>query len=378
MNRFYWTNPDTFEIEVEVKAIAGCEVTIDPVIFHPDEGGQPADRGTIGQATVRNVDMVDGRIVHTLDGPLTDGKYVARLDKQHRLYTATQHTAQHILSGIAEKQFALRTIGIHIGLQKSTVDFDGKIDWETAAAIEHRSMQVVCLDIPVETLFDDVDVRARGAAEKIESDIIRVVKIGEYDKSACCGAHLRSTGRIGIIRVLSIESKKEGTRTTFLAGDKALEHSQFESSVLRELRRVTGCSTAELPVHFQKALNRATELNKETERLWSLLLPGLVESARIVELESAKVGIQLTDVPAPLVTKLAAMIAEKLGGVGIVVSDLHIAVYCDKINASDILSRILNVAGGKGGGSPKAASGRLARSLTCDEVAAILAHDLAS
>jgi alanyl-tRNA synthetase len=375
MERLYWTNPDIFEIEVEVKAIAGCKVAIHPVIFHPDEGGQPADKGTIGQATVCNVEMVDGQIVHTLDKPLADGKYLARIDRQHRLYTAAQHTAQHILSGIAEKHFGLRTTGVHIGLQKCTVDFDGKIDWEIAAQIERRSMEVVCLDIPVETVFNDADVRARSACGKIEADTIRVVKIGNYDKSACCGAHLRSTGQIGIIRILGIESKKEGTRMTFLAGGKALEHSQSESSVLRELRKVAGCSTAELPTQFQKTMDRASELGKEMDRLWFQLLPGLVEAAQIIEVESANVGIQNADVPLTLLPKLAAMIAQAVGGAGVVVSGLSIAICSDKISARDILSRILNVAGGKGGGSSKAANGRLTRTLTSEHVAAILSRN---
>jgi alanyl-tRNA synthetase len=372
MERLYWTDPDAFEVEVEVKSLDGCKVTIQPLIFHPNEGGQPADKGTIGQATVCNVEMVDGRIVHTLDKPLPDGKYVARIDKQHRLYTAAQHTAQHIISGIAEKQFGLRTTGVHIGLEKSTVDFDSKIDWEIAAAIERRSNEVACLDIPVETVFNDANVRVRSASGKIESDTIRVVKIGEYDKSACCGAHLRSTGRIGVIRILSIESKKEGTRMVFLAGDRAVEYSQLESAILRELRKIAGCATAELPAQLQKALDRAGELSKEIERMWSMLLPGLVESARVIEVESSKVGIQVTEIPTGLLAKLAALIAEATGGAGVVVSGLGIAVCSSQADAREILKRIQNTAGGKGGGSPKAANGRLAKTLSTDEITAIL------
>ncbi len=102
-------SPELFEAEVKVKTIADGKVTIDPIIFHPDEGGQPADKGAIGEANVCNVEIVNGQIVHTLDRPLSDGKYIARVNEQHRFYTASQHTAQHILSGIAEKQFGLGT-----------------------------------------------------------------------------------------------------------------------------------------------------------------------------------------------------------------------------------------------------------------------------
>ena len=74
MKRLYWTQPDVIEAEVEVVTVGPNQVTIDPILFHPDEGGQPADRGTIGEAVVQDVQVVDGKIVHTLDRPLADGK----------------------------------------------------------------------------------------------------------------------------------------------------------------------------------------------------------------------------------------------------------------------------------------------------------------
>ncbi len=372
MKRMYWTHPDVFEIEVEVKAFADCKVTIDQTIFHPDEGGQPADKGTIGQANVCNVEIINGQIVHTLDSPLSDGKYTARVDRSHRFYTASQHTAQHILSGIADKQFGLGTTGVHIGFARCTVDFDKKIDWETARDLEQQSMEVVTGNIPVETVFNDTGVRARSDSKEIESDVIRVVKIGDYDRSACCGAHLGTTGQIGIIRVFDIESKKKGTRMFFLAGRRALEHSQLETSVLRELRKLAGCSTSELPTILQKTLSHSHELAKEINRLWSLMLPSLVESAQIIEVESSKIGIQVAEMPKQLLTKLAAMIAGAIDGAGIVVSDLSIAVSSSKTNANEILNRIQTTAGGKGGGSPKAANGRLSRTVTTDEIVTIL------
>jgi len=369
MKRMYWTQTDVYEIEVDVKAISDCKVTIDPVIFHPDEGGQPADKGTIGEATVCGVDIVDGQIIHTLDRPISDGQYIARLDKEHRLLTATLHTAQHIISGVAEKQFHLRTTGVHIGVDKGTVDFDKRIDWDTAMEIERQSMDVVMLDLPVETAFNESDVRVRG---EIDSDMIRVVKIGDYDKSACCGAHLSSTGRIGILRLLGLENKKEGTRVTFLAGRKALEYSQQETSVLRQLRTTAGCSTAELPAAFEKAVNHSNELAKEISRLWTLLLPDFVKTAHVAEIDGSKVGIQIAQIPRPYLAKLAALIASEVGGAGVVISGHDITVSSGGMSAKDILDKILFSTGGKGGGSTQAANGRLGKEITADEIRMIL------
>jgi alanyl-tRNA synthetase len=372
VKRLYWTNPDIYEIEVEIKSIGDCNVTIEPVVFHPDEGGQPPDKGRIGESEILNVEVIEGRIVHTLDKPLSDGKYVARVDKKHRLNIARWHTAQHIISGIAEKRFGLKTVGVHIGTESCTIDFDKKIDFETAQAIERDSMEVVTENIPVETVFNDDDARTRFVLNEIGPDMIRVVKIGDYDSSACCGTHVRQTGDIGIIRILDLESKKNGTRVSFDAGPAALEFSQAETSILKELRQLSKCSTAELPVIFQKALESAKNLSKEVERLQDLMLPGFVESAQIVEVGSSNVGIQIDAVSAKLAGKLAAMIAKKIDGTGIVISDGNIVINSKNLNAGDLLKKLHNAVGGKGGGSANAASGRLDKQVTAEEIIEII------
>ena len=372
MKRLYWTNPDVYEIEVETEVVGECRVTIDPVVFHPDEGGQQPDKGTIGEAEVVGVQIVDGRVVHTLDRPLNDGKHLARVDKEHRLQSASRHTAQHIISGIAEKRFGLKTVGVHIGADTCTVDFDKKTDWQTAQAIERDSMQAVTENITVETVFGDSDARSRFDLAAIDSNMIRVVIIGEYDASACCGTHVRKTGDIGIIRILDIESKKDGTRVAFVAGRNALEFSQVETSAFRELRKLVKCSTAELPVILQKALDNSKTLRKEVDRLQGLMLPELVKSAKIIEIDESKVGIQVDAVSAKLAGKLASLIAAELDGTGIVVSEGNIVINSKNLNANDLLTRLKEAFTGKGGGSPQAASGKLDKIVTSEEIVEVL------
>jgi alanyl-tRNA synthetase len=233
-------------------------------------------------------------------------------------------------------------------------------------------MEVVAENIPVETVFNDTDVRTRFDLKEFESDMIRVVKIGDYDASACCGTHVRRTGDIGIIRILDLESKKNGTRISFAAGPSALEFSQGETSILKELRQLSKCSTAELPAILRKALESSKNLNKEVERLQGLMLPGFVESASIMEIGSSKVGIQIDAVSAKLAGKLAALIANKIDGTGIVVSEGNIAINSKNLNANDLLKQLHKAVGGKGGGSPQAASGKLEKHVTTEQVIEIL------
>jgi len=375
MKRLYWTQPDVFETEVEVVTVGAGKVTTDPIFFHPDEGGQPADKGVVGEATVNDVQVVDGKVVLTLDRPLADGRYAARLDKERRLYTATQHTAQHILSGIAASQFGLQTVGVHIGMEGCTVDFDKKVEWDVAEELERRAMEAVTLDIPVETTFNDQDVQARSRFGQIESDVIRIVKVGEFDKSACCGAHVQTTGRIGVIRILDLEGKKQGTRASFLAGARALEQSQAETSILRELRKMAGCATADLPSTFQKAMERSKEFAKEVDRIWSLRLSDLVKSTDVVAMGPSKVGVYIGELPRELMSVLAGMIAEATESAGIVISDANIAISSRTLDAGGLLRKIQSAGGGKGGGSPKSANGRLNKPVAMNELMDILKRE---
>jgi alanyl-tRNA synthetase len=297
--------------------------------------------------------------------------------------------------GIAAAQFGLETVGVHIGLEGCTVDFDKKVEWDIAAELERRALGVVTLDIPVETTFHEQQMpgesgggeelcRGRPARDSkagrlrhsegmpLPQAVIRIVKIGEVDTSACCGAHLPSTGRIGVIRIFDLETRKQGMRVSFLAGARALERSQVETAVLRELRKLAGCATADLPALFHKGQERVKELGKELERIWSLRLADLAKAAETVPVGASTVSVYVGELPRELASVLAGMMAEATNGAGVVVSDINIALSSRTLDAGGLLKKIQNAIGGKGGGSPKSANGRLDRPVTADELGNIL------
>ncbi|MCP4712027.1 MAG: hypothetical protein GY869_25685, partial [Planctomycetes bacterium] len=162
-------------------------------------------------------------------------------------------------------------------------------------------------------------------------------------------------------------------RVSFLAGRKGLDFSQNETSVLRELRKSVRCATAELPEMIQKNLDQQTHLNRQINHLWTSRLPELVTAADVIDLGNSKVGIQVVELPQKLVGKLAGMIATSLQGAGIVISDINIAIFSNTINAMELFKKIQTKAGGKGGGSAKAANGKLEKAVTVDEIKIALA-----
>ncbi|MHC4597150.1 MAG: DHHA1 domain-containing protein [Planctomycetota bacterium] len=141
---------------------------------------------------------------------------------------------------------------------------------------------------------------------------------------------------------------------------------------MRELRKLSKCSTAELPIILQKALDHSKSLNKEVDRLQALILPSLVESANVIDVGSSKIGIQINAVSGKYAGKLAALIADGINGTGIVVSNGNVAINSKNLNADDLFRRLQKAVGGKGGGSPTAASGKLDKMVTTEQIIGIL------
>jgi alanyl-tRNA synthetase len=138
------------------------------------------------------------------------------------------------------------------------------------------------------------------------------------------------------------------------------------------LRQIARCANSELPAAFEKALEQAKELTKEVERLWSERLADLVKSTAPVDVGSSKVGIHVGPVPKELVSVFAGMLAEAMGGAGVVLSDTQIAIRAKTLDAGALLRRLQGHFGGKGGGSPQAANGRLDQPVSAEELKAFL------
>jgi alanyl-tRNA synthetase len=142
--------------------------------------------------------------------------------------------------------------------------------------------------------------------------------------------------------------------------------------VLRSLRQCAKCATQDLPDNLQKTLDRSTKLSKQVDGLYDAMLPTLVDTAVVVEAESSSVGIQVNTLPNKLTGKLAALIANRVEGSGIVVSGNTIFIHSKTMMAKALLQRLHDAIGGRGGGSPQAASGMLAEALTREQITDIL------
>lgn len=376
MKRFYWENPLVFETEVELSQIDGSQCTINPIVFHPDEGGQPPDKGTIGDANIIKIEAKDGQAIITLDKPLSSGKYLAKIEQENRISQSQRHTAQHVISGIAEKKMGFATTGVRIG-ETCTIDFDKKIEWDLVEKLEKVSNEAIMMDLPVGTEYGTIADRGRFDNELSgkDSEELRVVVIGDIDRSACCGTHVPSTGMIGSIRIVGLETSRQGSRITFVSGLDSIIYGIAETTVLRNLRKATSCANDELIGSFSKLQDQISQLNKENGNLWEKLIP--FELERAVEIASQSITplvVLFTGAPVKLLPKIAQMLSGKTNKNAIVVNEIghNITISSPDSQAKNIFTKLSTKMTLKGGGSPASVNILLEKPVTVDQLIAIL------
>ena len=201
------------------------EAALDATAFYPAGGGQPADHGALGGARVMDVHIRDGVVWHTLTAPVHVGETVqGDVDWARRTELSQQHTGEHIVSGIVHAEYGYENVGFHIGEDAVTVDFNGPLTAQELTRLERDANWVVWKNQPVTAEFPSPEAleQVEYRSKKELTGAVRIVRVGQADVCACCGTHVRATGEVGLIKLLSAESYKGGVRVSLACGVRAL------------------------------------------------------------------------------------------------------------------------------------------------------------
>ena len=228
------------------KCEKGWDIVLSATAFYPEGGGQAADTGTLGGVRVLHTREIGEQVVHFCDGPLEAGSTVTGLvDYGARFYRMQQHTGEHIVSGIINRQYGLHNVGFHMGNQSITIDFDGVIPPSDLPDIEAEANRAVWANLtvrcwipaPEELLW--VFYRTKRALPWP----VRIVEVPGFDSCACCGVHVAQTGEIGLIKLLSAIPFRGGTRMEMACGKQAMD---ILNTVYDQNRQVSQAFSAQL------------------------------------------------------------------------------------------------------------------------------------
>src|SRR5688572_11271088 len=367
--RLYYTESQrhTFDATVvNVERVDGrVHVTLDQTAFYPTSGGQPFDTGTLGGAAVVDVlDRDDGTVAHVMSGALQPGEVVSgEIDWHRRFDHMQQHTGQHVLSAAFDRLFGVRTESFHMGHQSATIDLAREVTAAQVAKAEDDANRVVWEDRPVSIRFATAEEAAAMGMRKESgrTGTLRLIDVQEYDLSACGGTHVERTGAIGTIAIGGWEKLRGGSRVEFLCGNRVVQRFRLWRDALSAMQKHLSVP----PIEMAPSIERMQEDSKGLQRIIrgfqeklaaheasALLAKGQV-IVEVIEGWDAQ-GIKSIDVAATAASPTAVVVLFTASTPAQVVIARGSSAGAD---AGALLKQLAAKFGGKGGGKPDLAQG---------------------
>lgn len=369
-------------------------VVVNQTPFYGESGGQMGDTGIISGegfsiAITDTQKKADGLFVHlgrVVSGTVKTGAAVElKVDHSRRSRLRANHSATHLIHE------ALREVlGTHVAQKGSLVaperlrfdiSHNKPISADELEEVERMANEIVVQNSPVTTRLMSVDdAIAEGAmalfGEKY-GDEVRVVSMGTglhgakanrpYSVELCGGTHVRATGDIGLVRIVSDSAVAAGVRRIeALTGEAARRHLDEQDRRLKAIASTLKISPADVPARVEVLLEERKKLEKElTEARKKLALGGGAAAGAPAENETiAGVGFlgKAVSGVAPKDLKPLADAGKKTLGSGVVVfvgagednkASVVVAVTDDltgRFSAVDLVRVASAALGGQGGG----------------------------
>ncbi|MCH2109571.1 MAG: alanine--tRNA ligase [Polyangiaceae bacterium] len=370
------------------RAAAGdkVELVFAKTPFYAESGGQIGDAGLIDNQEVQvqvtdTQKPVDGLIIHrgvVKEGNIQVGASLhLKVDEARRDKIRRNHSATHLV------HWALRQVlGAHaqqkgslVGPDRLRFDFthnsaltDGQIA-EIERLANHEILKAHGVQTEVLTIEEAKNKGAMMIFEEKYGDVVRMLSMGPSTE-LCGGLHARSTGEIGLLKIVSEQGVAAGVRRLFATtGEGSLQYVQELENDWTKAADLVKTTPERLLDRLGKMLDRQKSLEKEVETLQKKLMTGggaggidaMLEKAR--EVNGIKVlGVQTEVSDRAALREMAEQLRDKLGDSVVLVGaadgeKVALVVTVSKaltkqVRAGDLIKVVAAQVGGSGGGRP--------------------------
>ncbi|HZK56338.1 MAG TPA: alanine--tRNA ligase, partial [Desulfosporosinus sp.] len=351
--------------------------------FYAESGGQVSDVGVIktprAEARVLEVKKgVTGTFYHrvqVINGVLHFGETVeVAINSSVRQAISRHHSATHLL------QSALRTVlGEHVQQAGSLVtperlrfDFThfSPMTAEGLRAAETLINEAVLKNMPIQaTEMSLKEAKFSGATalfgEKY-GEIVRVVQMGQFSQELCGGTHVKDTGEIGLVKILSEGGIGAGLRRIeAVAGLEALAYLRTLDDQVMEVAQIFKAQPADVGKRVNGLLAQVKDLEREVEQLQAKLGKNEAEGLlkRVKDIEGVQVlAAQVRPLDMEGLRQMADLLRVKLKTGVIVLGSVNegkvnlVTVVSPTglsgLHAGQIIKEVAKITGGSGGGRP--------------------------
>jgi alanyl-tRNA synthetase len=315
--------------KVTQKKLSFFEIVLDNTPFYGEMGGQVGDQGVLVSEN-ETIEVIDtkrenGQTVHIVKelpkNPEAD--FMACVDTDRRKASEANHTATHLLD-----QALKEVLGDHVEQKGSLVTPDSlrfdfshfqKVTHEELRKVEQLVNERIRQNIPLQDhrnvpIEEAKKLGAIALFGEKYGDHVRVVQFGD-SVEFCGGCHAKSTGEIGLVRIVSESSVAAGIRRIEAITGAAAEQSVYKMEdtifAIRDMFNTKDVQTA-----LQKVLEENAALKKQAEDYMKEKLLKVRDEmvAGAKEINGVKVvkHVFVADMDANLVKDLAFQVANML------------------------------------------------------------------
>ncbi len=366
---------------VKIKGKKVCQLVFNKTPFYAEAGGQTGDTGVIASGKERiNITGTfreNNLVIHLAERQPSDPKqtFTATVDLEKRLMTENNHTATHLL------HFALRSVlGKHVEQKGSLVTPD-RLRFDFSHFSRLSDEEILKVESIVNRMIrenytgkvtDGVSMkkaRSMGAMALFGEKYGEKVRVVEFGSSVelCGGTHVKATGTIGIMKIVSESAIAAGIRRIeAVTASKAEEYINDKLKTIDEIASLLK-STGNISESVEKLIAENNNLKKNIEKFETISanreLKELLEKAVMInniQFVSGRIETASNDIMKNIAYQIRSasdntvlVIGSETGGkasIMVMVSDKLVKER--NINAVTIIKEIAGEINGGGGGQP--------------------------
>lgn len=286
------------------EAVAGTEVMVvlNQTSFYGESGGQEGDHGSLQSddgltIEITNTLKKENLFIHVgkvVSGVVkTDGAVETLVDSARRSRLQAHHSATHLLH-----EALRRRLGDHV-TQKGSLVAEDRLRFDVAHPkpitpedirwvekdVNDRIRINAAVDVHLTTPADAIKAGAMALFGEKYGDEVRVVSMGgadentgqnmSYSTELCGGTHVKRTGDIGFVKVVSEGGLAAGVRRIeAVAGAAALDYVTEREQMLSDAANVLKSTPSELSSRISGLMDERKKLEKELKETRKKLATG--------------------------------------------------------------------------------------------------------
>ncbi len=338
------------------------KTVLDQTLFFPEQGGQTSDIGKLDEHEIFDVQIENDVIFHYSNVGFLIGEEVhGVIDWNHRFNNMQQHTGEHIFTGIAHNIYGADNVGFHLSDNTVTLDLNIDLSEEQVSNVERMANELIAKDVAVKAYYPNQELLGAIAyrSKKAIDGPVRLVEIEGTDLCACCAPHVKTTGQVGLLKVVSFQKYKGGTRIYILCGIRALEDYNRRMKILSSAYQLLNCKEDEVP----EKISGIMDDNKQLKYRISEIKSGIImEQIQRYPYDLNDVTIFTEDLDAKTMRDGVNALVEKHSGLCSIFSGndedgYNFVIGSQTRDCAAITAGLRELLGAKGGGSKQMAQG---------------------